>query len=157
MSFLDDVISTTRSAAQTAGKKTDEAVKLAKLKLKASQTSGDIKEHFGKLGEMVYDMKKNEKSDSEQFDTEIEILDGLYEQLSEINSTIDELRQEVSCPDCGAKTSIENAFCPKCGAKLPEKPVHEEAVSEEVPADEAAPAEAAEDKSEENSSLNEDK
>ena len=39
MSFFDDVINTTKNAAQTAGKKTDEAVRFTKLKIKESQTS----------------------------------------------------------------------------------------------------------------------
>ena len=109
MSFFDDVINTTKNAAQTAGKKTDEAVRFTKLKIKESQTSSDIKAHFEKLGQMAYEMKKAE-------------IDKLYEKLSEINLLLDDLRQEVTCTACGAKTKSDNAFCPKCGAKLPEKP-----------------------------------
>ena len=48
--------------------------------------------------------------------------DKLYEKLSEINLLLDDLRQEVTCTACGAKTKSDNSFCPKCGAKLPEKP-----------------------------------
>lgn len=125
MSFFDDVINTTKSAAATAGKKTDEAVKFTKLKIKESQTTGDIKSHFEKLGEIAYEMKKNQNDDAASFEAEVEALDKLYEKLSEINSALDELRQEVTCPVCGAKTKNENAFCPKCGAKLPEKPAPE--------------------------------
>lgn len=122
MSFLDDVINTTKSAAATAGKKTDEAVKFTKLKIKESQTTSDIKSHFEKLGEMAYEMKKSENADAALFDAEIEEIDKLYAKLSEINHLLDDLRQEVTCTACGAKTKSENAFCPKCGAKLPEKP-----------------------------------
>lgn len=122
MSFFDDVINTTKSAAATAGKKTDEAVRFTKLKIKESQTTGDIKSHFEKLGQMAYEMQKSENPDSNLFDAEVEEIDKLYEKLSEINLLLDDLRQEVTCPICGAKTKSDNAFCPKCGAKLPEKP-----------------------------------
>lgn len=122
MSFFDDVINTTKSAAATAGKKTDEAVRFTKLKIKESQTTGDIKSHFEKLGQMAYEMQKSENPDSNLFDAEVEEIDKLYEKLSEINLLLDDLRQEVTCPTCGAKTKSDNAFCPKCGAKLPEKP-----------------------------------
>ncbi len=122
MSFFDDVINTTKSAAATAGKKTDEAVRFTKLKIKESQTTGDIKAHFEKLGQMAYEMQKSENPDSNLFDAEVEEIDKLYEKLSEINLLLDDLRQEVTCPTCGAKTKSDNAFCPKCGAKLPEKP-----------------------------------
>lgn len=132
MSFFDDVINTTKSAAATAGKKTDEAVKFTKLKIKESQTTGDIKSHFEKLGEIAYEMKKNQNNDTEAFEAEVEELDKLYEKLAEINTALDELRQEVTCPTCGAKTKNENAFCPKCGTKLPQKPAPE---PEEQPAE----------------------
>ena len=142
MSFFDDVINTTKSAAATAGKKTDEAVRFTKLKIKESQVSGDIKAHFEKLGQMAYEMKKSENADAAVFEAEVEEIDKLYDKLSEINLMLDDLRQEVTCTSCGAKTKSDNSFCPKCGAKLPEKPapVQEEAAAEEAPA-EAAPAE----------------
>ena len=133
MSFLDDVINTTKSAAQTAGKKTDEAVRFTKLKIKESQTTGDIKAHFEKLGEMAYEMKKAENADAALFDAEVEEIDKLYEKLSEINLLLDDLRQTVTCPACGAKTKSDNAFCPKCGTKLPERAVSvEEEAAEEA-------------------------
>mgnify|MGYP004619050093 FL=1 len=123
MSFFEDVINTTKSAAATAGKKTDEAVRFTKLKIKESQTTGDIKAHFEKLGQMAYEMQKSENPDSNLFDAEVEEIDKLYEKLSEINLLLDDLRQEVTCTECGAKTKSDNSFCPKCGAKLPEKAV----------------------------------
>ena len=142
MSFFDDVINTTKSAAATAGKKTDEAVRFTKLKIKESQVSGDIKAHFEKLGQMAYEMKKSENADAAVFEAEVEEIDKLYDKLSEINLMLDDLRQEVTCTSCGAKTKSDNSFCPKCGAKLPERPapVQEEAAVEEAPA-EAAPSE----------------
>ena len=121
MSFFDDVINTTKNAAQTAGKKTDEAVRFTKLKIKESQTSSDIKAHFEKLGQMAYEMKKAENPDAALFDAEIEEIDKLYEKLSEINLLLDDLRQEVTCTACGAKTKSDNAYCPKCGALPPRK------------------------------------
>ena len=132
MGFFEDVINTTKSAAATAGKKTDEAVRFTKLKIKESQTTGDIKAHFEKLGQMAYEMKKSENPDSDLFEAEVAELDKLYEKLSEINLLLDELRQEVTCTSCGAKTKSDNSYCPKCGAKLPVKPAPEEDKKEEV-------------------------
>lgn len=131
MSFLDGVINTTKSAAATAGKKTDEAVRFTKLKIKESQTTGDIKARFEKLGQMAYEMNKSQNSDVALFDAEIAEIDKLYEKLAEINLLLDDLRQEVTCTKCGAKTKKDNSYCPKCGAKLPEKPVEEPAPAEE--------------------------
>ena len=45
---------------------------------------------------------------------------------------LDELKNVVTCPKCGAKTKNDNAYCPKCGAKLPEKKVEEAAPAKET-------------------------
>ncbi len=126
MSFIDDVINTTKSVAATAGKKTDAAVQFSKLKIKEAQLTGDVKSKFEKLGEMVYQMAKSGEKSSDEFDSLIAELDECYEKLAEIDSKLDELKNEVTCPGCGAKTKRENSYCPKCGTKLPEPPEPEE-------------------------------
>lgn len=148
MSFLDDVISTTKSVAEKAGKKTDEAVKFSKLKIKKAQINGDIKTKFEKLGAMIYQMAKSDEKDDDEFNAAIAELDDCYVKLAEVEKQLDDLNNEVACTSCGAKTHKDNSFCPKCGTKLPER----EVVKEEAPAAEAAePAKDAEiaDKKEE--------
>ena len=116
-------------------------MRFTKLKIKESQTSSDIKAHFEKLGQMAYEMKKAENPDAALFDAEIEEIDKLYEKLSEINLLLDDLRQEVTCTACGAKTKSDNSFCRKCGAKLPEKPApaeEEPVAAEDVTAEQTA-------------------
>ena len=121
MSFVDNVINTTKNVAATAGKKTDEAIRTSKLKIKSSQLNSDIKSKYEKLGTLVYEMSRTGEKDTEAFDA----------MIAEIEKQLDELKGKVACPACGVKTDNDNAFCPKCGAKLPEKPV-EEVVEEPV-------------------------
>ncbi len=125
MGFLEDVFNTGKSVVSTAGKKTDEAVKISKLKIKESQINSEIRSKFEKLGEMIYQMKKSGEQDNVAFEAAIAAVDECYAQLDELDKQKDELRNQVACPACGLKTKDENAFCPKCGAKLPEKPVVE--------------------------------
>lgn len=119
MGFLDDLISTTKSVAATAGKKTDEAVKVSKLKIKRSQIGGEIKTKNEKLGAMMYQMAKSGEKDNEAFDAAVAELDACYEKLAEVNNQLDELSGNVTCTKCGAKTKNDNSYCPKCGTKLP--------------------------------------
>lgn len=144
MSFLDDVISTGKNVVSAAGKKTDEAVRFSKLKIKESQLNGDIKNKFEKLGALIYQMAKADEKDNVQFDALIAEIDVCYDELSEIEKQFDELRNEVTCPACGEKSKIDNNFCPKCGAKLPERPVKADA------SDETAVSEDEENKIDEN-------
>ena len=119
MSFVDNM----KNVAATAGKKTDGAIKISKLKIKSSQLGSDIRSKYEKLGEMVYEMSKSGEKDTEAFDTVIAELDAARMELDEIEKQLDELKGKVACPACGAKTENDNTFCPKCGAKLPERPV----------------------------------
>lgn len=122
MSFVDNVINTTKNVAATAGKKTDEAIKTSKLKFKSSQLNNDIKNKYEKLGALVYELSKSGEKDSEAFDELIAELDAAKAELDDISKQLDELKGMVACPACGLKTDNDNAFCPKCGAKLPERP-----------------------------------
>lgn len=125
MSFLDEVINTTKSVAATAGKKTDEAVQYSKLKIKAVQLNSDVKSKFEKLGALIYQMAKSDEKSNEEFDEIIADIDDIYAKIEDVEAKLDELKSQTTCSKCGAKTKNENAFCPKCGAKLPEKPVEE--------------------------------
>lgn len=122
MGFLEDVFNTGKNVVSTAGKKTDEAVKLSKLKIKESQINSDIRTKFEKLGEMIYQMKKSGEQDNAAFEEAVAAVDECYTQLDDVRRQIDELKNQVTCPKCGLKTKDENSFCPKCGTKLPEKP-----------------------------------
>lgn len=125
MSFVDNVINTTKSVAATAGKKTDEAIRTSKLKFKSSQLNGDIKNKYEKLGALVYEMAKSGDKDTEAFDALIAEIDTAQTELVDIDKQLDELKGMVACPSCGLKTENDNTYCPKCGAKLPEKPAPE--------------------------------
>lgn len=137
MGFFDELLSTTKSVASTAGKKTDEAVKISKLKVKKAQIKSDIKTKQEKLGALVYQMAKVDEKDGEAFDAAIAEIDAGYEALLEIEKQLDELAGTVTCVNCGAKTKNDNNYCPKCGTKLPVIEVKEEAPAEEA-AEEAA-------------------
>lgn len=119
MSFLDDLISTTKTVAASAGKKTDEAVKLSKLKIRKAQIRSDIKSKNEKLGAMIYQMAKANEKDNDAFDAAIAEIDVLYAKLAEVNKLLDELSGFVTCTKCSAKTKNDNSYCPKCGTKLP--------------------------------------
>lgn len=138
MGFLDELVSTTKNVAATAGKKTDEAVKLSKLKMKKAQTNSDIKGKYEKLGELVYEMAKAGEKDNDNFDAVVAEIDALTETLEDIERQIDEVNGTLTCVNCGAKTKNDNSYCPKCGTKLP---VIETVKEEAAVAEEAAPAE----------------
>lgn len=139
MGFFDDVINTGKNVVSSAGKKTDSAVRLSKLKVKSSQIHNDIRAKYEKLGEFVYQSAKSGEKNEEELNAQITGLNECYTELEEISKQIDELRNVVTCPNCGEKHKDDDAFCSKCGAKLPEKPKpepEEAAETDTVSADE---------------------
>ena len=122
MGFFDDVINTGKNVVSSAGKKTDSAVRLSKLKVKSTQINNDIRTRYEKLGEFVYQSAKSGEKNEEELNEHLSGLNNCYTELEEISKQIDELRNIVTCPSCGAKHKDDDTFCSKCGAKLPERP-----------------------------------
>lgn len=132
MSFLDDILEKGKTVVSSASKKTDTAVRFSKLKVKESQLNADIKAKNEKLGAVIYDMSKTGVKESEEFDALLAQIDEDYAKLAEVEAQLDELKNVVTCPKCGAKTKNDNAYCPKCGEKLPEKKVEEAPAAEKT-------------------------
>ena len=122
MSFFDNVISTGKNVVSSAGKKTDSAVKLSKLKIRETQINNDIRSRYEKLGELCYQAYKSGEKNEDELNEQLTGLDNCYNELEEISKQTDELKNMVTCPKCGAKHKDDDAFCSVCGAKLPEKP-----------------------------------
>ena len=137
MGFLDNVISTGKNVVSTAGKKTDSAVKLSKLKIRETQINNDIRSRYEKLGELCYQAYKSGEKNDDELNEQLTGLDNCYTELDDISKQTDELKNMVTCPKCGAKHKDDAIFCSICGTKLPEKPKPE------------AEPEAADDKTEE--------
>ena len=132
MSFFDNVISTGKNVVSSAGKKTDSAVKLSKLKIRETQINNDIRSRYEKLGELCYQAYKSGEKNEDELNEQLTGLDNCYNELEEISKQTDELKNMVTCPKCGAKHKDEDAFCSVCGAKLPEKPKPEPETAEDA-------------------------
>lgn len=126
MSFFDNVISTGKNVVSNAGKKTDSAVKLSKLKIRETQINNDIRSRYEKLGELTYQAYKSGEKSDDELNEQLKGLDDCYTELEDISKQTDELKNMVTCPKCGAKHKDEDAYCSVCGAKLPEKVKTEE-------------------------------
>ena len=131
MSFFDNVISTSKNVVSNAGKKTDSAVKLSKLKIRETQINNDIRSRYEKLGELCYQAYKSGDKNDDELNEQLTGLDNCYNELEEISKQTDELKNMVTCSKCGAKHKDEDAFCSVCGAKLPEKPKPEPETAED--------------------------
>lgn len=118
MSVLDDVITTAKTVAGQAGKKTEELMTFSKLKIASMNTNADLSKAYQRLGVIVYDAKKNGLVVDEVIDSCMEEIDELRAKLDDLNDKLDEMKKQKVCPHCGTKNNVEQVYCGGCGSKL---------------------------------------
>ncbi|WP_312643694.1 zinc ribbon domain-containing protein [Hydrogenoanaerobacterium sp.] len=137
MDTFDEFLGKAKNLVDLAGKKTGEAVELAKLKMSRMQLNGEIQKTYEKLGAFVYKFHKSGEDNQELIDICVGEIDSLLVQLDAIASKINEIRSSVKCPQCGALNDEESIYCAKCGAKMAMEPATEP-IYADAPAEEPA-------------------
>jgi hypothetical protein len=131
MGVFEDVVVKAKAAVDVAGKKTGEFVEIAKLKIAASEITGELKKKYQELGRLAYDAAKNNSNIQEKTNLAVTEIDELFVKLSIVNAQIDIIKSIIRCPECGGSNSMEAAFCSNCGQKF-EKTEDSEAEKEDA-------------------------
>ena len=118
MGVFEDAVIKARDAADFAGKKTGEFVEISKLRISASETEKKINDELCELGRMVYKASKDQTECSEYVTEKAAAIDELYNQVAEINSKINDLKNVKKCGGCSYVNVQEAEYCIKCGNKL---------------------------------------
>lgn len=118
MGVWDDLFATAKSVTNSAAKKTDELVKISKLKMTSAQINGDIKTAYERLGRTVYDGIKADTDNPSAIARAVGEVDDLYRQLESVTAKLEELQDIRRCPKCDEKNKDDAVFCAKCGARL---------------------------------------
>lgn len=141
MSRFDDLLIKAKDFANVAGNKAQEMAELTKLRLQAAQLRSDLDANYLKMGEIVYELKKADTENEDLIAMCVAEIDAQHKELEELNQRIDDLKNEVKCPECMASNPKEALYCSRCGASLT-RPAPEEAQTpaEETPAEEEAAA-----------------
>lgn len=118
MGVFEEAVLKARDAADYAGKKTGEFVEISKLRISASETEKKISDEYRELGKMVYKAAKEQADCTDYVQEKATAIDSLYEQFTELNNKINELRKVKKCPQCSYENLQEAEYCIKCGTKL---------------------------------------
>lgn len=149
MSRLDDLLIKAKDLASAAGNKAQEMAELTKLRLQAAQLRSDLDANYLKMGEIVYELKKADTENEDLIAMCIAEIDAQHKELEELNQKIDDLKNEVKCPECMASNPKEALYCSRCGAALihPQEETNDDAEEEAVAetAEEAQACETPED------------
>ncbi|MBC8545329.1 zinc ribbon domain-containing protein [Clostridiaceae bacterium NSJ-31] len=129
MDTFDEFLGKAKNLVDIAGKKTGQAVELAKLKMNRMQINSEIQKTYEKLGAFVYKFHKSGEENQDLIDICVDEIDSLIAKLNEISDKINELKSAIRCPECGAINDEEAIYCAKCGAKMSPEPKEPEAAS----------------------------
>jgi len=117
--FFEKLGDSVTKGLETVNQKKNDFVETNKLNsdIRAAQNQRD--EDIKKLGQLVYNFKKNPGSAEPDYDSIIADMDSLDKKIEELKSQINALKNVQACPNCGSMVESGNAFCPNCGSKMP--------------------------------------
>lgn len=109
---------TAADAAYGVGKKAEALLSTAKLNIKIADLKGQINQQLKAVGEMIYGTHTGNPTESEVLLNKLEEIDGLYDQIAQLEALIGRRPAAAACPDCGKVTREGDLFCRECGRQL---------------------------------------
>ena len=67
---------------------------------------------------MVYDLHKSGMENTDLVDACLKEIDILLEKYWELSAQIDDYRNVVKCPACGASNPAQASYCIRCGYQI---------------------------------------
>ena len=117
--FFEKLGDSISKGAATVNQKANDLMETNKLNqdIKTAQAQKDA--DIVKLGQLLYNFKKNPDSAEPDYDAVIADMDSIDEKIATLKKQLQDLRNEQICPNCGNAVAKGTAFCPHCGNKMP--------------------------------------
>lgn len=98
--------------------KTNVVLSKTKISFAISETDSKIKDMYAEIGKAVYE-KYSAGEEICGFAEEMCIsVDALVKEREDLKEKLDELKETISCQECGKDNDTGSVYCAKCGAKL---------------------------------------
>lgn len=103
-----------------AGQKASSLLSVSKLNIRAADLKAQRSALLQEVGSMVYGTHTGQIADSDTLLARLREIDGVNQELEQIQAEIARLRQCEArvCPLCGASPGIGDVFCRHCGTRL---------------------------------------
>jgi rRNA maturation endonuclease Nob1 len=113
---------------------TTKIAKETKLKMKIAQNKSKINDYYEEIGKEIYKdhLCEKETDVKEKVDELIGKIDGLTDEIEQIQVELLSLKDRKKCEACGKEIEKESKFCPECGSKQKEVAKEEEKEAEVV-------------------------
>lgn len=118
MSTMDQLKARTKEVMDAAGKMAGEVLDLSKNKVQELKLTGELKDAYARLGNVVYESRRSQVNNDQLVDLIMGEIDTLKKSLEQLSPKEETSGREVHCPQCGAVNGAKFSFCAKCGAFL---------------------------------------
>ena len=118
MVAMDEVLACAKSMAVTAGRKTEEFVEVAKLRVQIAEKRRDIAELYEGLGRLVYDSRVSGESVEDMIEACVEALGEQQDELERLEERVMMNKSVIRCDGCGAINVNNAVFCNQCGKEF---------------------------------------
>ena len=117
--FFEKLGDSITKGAATVNQKANDLMETNKLnqEIRTAQQQKDA--DFVKLGQLLYNFKKNPESAEPDYDTVIADMDSIDEKIEGLKKQLQDLKNEQICTNCGSSVAKGTSFCPNCGNKMP--------------------------------------
>ena len=123
MSFFDQFSKVTKDFGNKAQEMTkdikgkiEEQQAIARLKAQINEVENQKKNTYIAIGELYYNQHKDEPEN--EMESQFKIIADAEKRIAQYELQLKTIKNENTCPKCGAAISNEALFCPNCGTKV---------------------------------------
>lgn len=116
MAFFESLGGKIKNAGQNIAQSTKKFADVTKLKSNISDYEKQINELYFVMGKAYYERHKDDTNTEDQ--KNIDAINALFKQISDLKEEIREKEGIVTCPNCGKDIAADVMFCNHCGCKI---------------------------------------
>ena len=96
--------------------KLEEQQAISRLNAQVNEAKNQMKNTYMAIGERYYELHKDDVEND--MANQFQIIADAMEKIAKCEQQIRDIKNENTCPSCGATISKDVLFCPNCGTKI---------------------------------------
>ena len=118
MAIWEEVLARAKSVAVTTGRKTEELVETAKVKMEIADLQREIASLYEGLGRLLYDGRQSGEAVDDMVEACLAHLKEQNVYLEQLQDRLLEGKSAMRCGECGTVNDDDSRFCKKCGKEF---------------------------------------
>mgnify|MGYP000866026934 CR=1 FL=1 len=118
MEIFNELKSKVTETAKSALKKSNEIVEITKLNFSIGEMQSQMDRLLKDIGKIIYDAYKEGDVFSEQITMKCVEIDEKAEEIAELKSKLQQLKNIKICPNCQKENDVDASYCSRCGYQI---------------------------------------